>query len=100
MGNGPIAGFWTASQRARAVTADLALACLVSGLIAGWLLRSIFIVAELSRVQERMQRKINHWQRETARARSIAEQLACQLAALTGRMPDDQHWSQDQDDDQ
>ena len=79
------------------MTADLALACLVSGFVAGWLLRSIFIVAELSRMHEQMQRKINHWQRETARARSIAEQLARQLAARTGHLPDDQDWPQEDD---
>ena len=79
------------------MTAELALACLLSGFVAGWLLRSIFIVAELSRMQERMQRKINHWQRETARARSMAEQLARQLAARTGHLPYDQDWWQEDD---
>jgi hypothetical protein len=73
------------------------MACLVTGFIAGWLLRSVFIMTEICRLQERMQRKINYWQRETARARSIADQLARQLAAHTGHLPDDQDWPQEDD---
>ena len=77
------------------MTGDLAMACLVTGFIAGWLVRSVFVMAEISRMQERMQRKVSHWQRETARARSIAEQLARQLAARTGHLSDGHDWSQE-----
>ena len=77
------------------MTAELAIACLVTGFIAGWLLRSAFVMAEISRMQERMQRKVNHWQRETARARSVAERLARQLAARTGHLPDEPDWPQE-----
>jgi hypothetical protein len=77
--------------------ANLAIACLVTGFIAGWLLRSVFVMSEISRMQERMQRKINHWQRETTRARSIADQLARQLAAHTRRLPDNFDWQQEDD---
>ena len=79
------------------MTADFAMACLVTGFIAGWLLRSVFVMAELSRLQERMQRKVSYWQRETARVRSIAEQLARQLAAHTGHFPDERDWPQEDD---
>jgi hypothetical protein len=79
------------------VTADLAIACLVTGLIAGWFLRSIFVTSEISRMQELMQRKISYWQRETARVRSIADQLALQLAAHTGQLPDHLDWPQEDD---
>lgn len=75
----------------------MAAACLVTGLIAGWLLRSVFIKAEISRIGERMQQEVNHWQRETARAQSISDQLARQLAAHTGHVPDNQDWSQEDD---
>lgn len=77
------------------MTAELAMACLVTGFIAGWLLRSAFVMAEISRMQERMQRKVSHWQRETARARAVSERLARQLAARTGHLPDEPDWSQE-----
>lgn len=79
------------------MTASLAIACLATGSIAGWVLRSVFVSAEVSRVQARMQRKVRHWQCETARARSRAEQLARQLAAHTGVMPGEQAWSPEDD---
>jgi hypothetical protein len=79
------------------MTAAMGMACLVTGLIAGWLFRSAFIEAEISRMLERMQREINYWQCETTRARSIADQLARQLAAHIGHLPNDQDRSQDDD---
>jgi hypothetical protein len=66
--------------------ADLVLAFLVTGFITGWLTRTVFVMAQISRSQERMQRKVRYWQGEAARARVKARQLACQLAAL-GVMP-------------
>ena len=51
------------------MTASLAIACLATGSIAGWVLRSVFVDAEISRMQARMQRQIRRWQCETARAR-------------------------------
>jgi len=79
------------------MTANLAIACLVTGFIVGWLLRSIFVMTEISRMQERMQRRISHWQRETARARSIADQLARRLAAHTGQLPEHLDWPPEND---
>jgi hypothetical protein len=70
--------------------ASLAIACLATGSIAGWVLRSVFVEAEISRAQARMQRQIRRWQCETARARSCAERLARQLAAHTGVIPEEQ----------
>ena len=75
------------------MTASLAMACLATGSIAGWVLRSVFVSGEISRVQARMQRKIRHWQCETAQAQSRAEQLARQLAAHTGVIPEEQNRS-------
>jgi hypothetical protein len=40
-------------------------------------------------MQARTQRQIRRWQCETARARSRAEQLARQLAAQTGVIPEE-----------
>jgi hypothetical protein len=61
--------------------AALSLACLVGGFFAGWLMRTIFVMAEISRSQERMQRKVHYWQSEAARARTISDQLARRLVA-------------------
>ena len=79
------------------MTASLAIACLATGSIAGWVLRSVFVDAESSRMQARMQRQIRRWQCETARARSRAEQLARQLAAHTGVIPEEQPRSSEND---
>lgn len=80
------------------MTAGMALACLITGLIAGWLLRSASIRTEISRMLERMQQEVNYWQRQTTRARSIADQLARQLAAHTGHLPTNPDWPQEDDD--
>ena len=79
------------------MTASLAIACIATGSMAGCVLRSVFVSAEISRVQAQMQRKIRHWQCETARARSRAEWLARQLAAHTGEIPEEQTWSPEDD---
>lgn len=79
------------------MTAGVAMACLATGCIVGWVLRSVFVNAEISRMQARMQRQIRRWQCETARARSRAEQLARQLAAHTGVFPEEQPWSSEED---
>jgi hypothetical protein len=72
------------------MTGSLALACLATGSIAGWVLRSMFVDVEISRMQARMQRQIRRWQCDAARARARAEQLARQLAAQTGVVPEEQ----------
>jgi uncharacterized membrane-anchored protein YhcB (DUF1043 family) len=71
------------------VTALLAAASgLVIGLFLGWLLTTTFVVAAISRAQERMQRKVrywqaqtNYWQGQTADAYTRAERLADLLKA-------------------
>jgi uncharacterized membrane protein YciS (DUF1049 family) len=65
------------------MTGILAIAALVAGLVTGWLIRSVFVMAEISRSQERMQRKVRYWQGEAAHARSVADQLARELATAT-----------------
>lgn len=80
-----------------AVTATLAMACLATGCIVGWVVRSVFVDAEISRMQARMQRQIRRWQCETARARVRAEQLARQLAAHTGVILEEQPRSSQND---
>jgi hypothetical protein len=70
------------------MTATLAAACFVTGLITGWILRTGVLMAEISRIQEQMQNKIRYWQSETFHARHRAESLARQLRAL-GHPPRD-----------
>jgi hypothetical protein len=60
--------------------ATLTVACFVAGVIAGWLLRTIFAVAEISASRKRMQKEVQHWRREAVQARAVAEQLAWRLA--------------------
>jgi type II secretory pathway component PulJ len=55
------------------VTAVVAAASLIAGLLAGWWLTLIAATAAISRSQERMQRKVRYWQAETARARENDE---------------------------
>lgn len=62
----------------------LVLACFVTGAIVGWLLRTIFSVAQISWYQEQMQRKILYWQGEAAYARASAEEYAQLLTPGTG----------------
>ena len=57
------------------MSAGTALACIITGLVAGWLLRSAFIRAEISRMLERMRQEVNYWQREATRARSCAARI-------------------------
>jgi hypothetical protein len=64
-------------------------ACAV-GSIAGWVLRSVFVSAEISRMQARMQHQVRRWQVETA-------QVARQLAAHTGVVSEEQHQSSEDD---
>jgi hypothetical protein len=74
------------------MTGVLALVCFVTGLIVGWLLRVIVVMAQISWSQERMQRKVRYWQGEAIHARVIAEQLTRQLAASRGREPEPPDW--------
>jgi hypothetical protein len=75
-----------------AMTGILALACFVTGFIVAWLVRMIFVMAEISWSQERMQRKVRYWQGEAIDARDRTEQLIRQLAVSTGREPESPDW--------
>lgn len=72
--------------------AVIALACLLLGFFAGWFTSAIFMTAQISRSEERMQRKVRYWQGEAAQARAVAQQLARRLAASEGLPPEDQSW--------
>jgi hypothetical protein len=70
------------------MTGTVALACFIVGFITGWFLRTVLVMAEISRSQERMENKIRYWQSETLYARHRAERLAHRLRAL-GHSPGD-----------
>ena len=73
-------------------SAILALACFATGFIVAVLLREVSVAAQISRAQERMQRKVRYWMGEAVHARNVAEQLIYQLAACTGRDPEPPDW--------
>jgi hypothetical protein len=54
-------------------------AALFCGLFLGCVLTHSYISTQVSRSQERMQRKIRYWQAEAARAREAAEQITREL---------------------
>jgi hypothetical protein len=70
------------------MTGLVAAACFVTGLVTGWLLRTVVVMAEISRSQEWMQEKIRYWQSETLYARHQAERLASRLRAFEYGLPD------------
>jgi hypothetical protein len=74
--------------QARAVTGTLALAlaCFATGFVVAWLLRTGWVMTQVSWSQERMERRVRYWQGEAVYARSVAED-ARQLADITGGAP-------------
>lgn len=70
------------------MTGILALACFVTGFIVAWLLRTIVVMAAISRSQERMQRKVRYWQGKA----TSAEELVHQLTLTGGRGADPPGW--------
>ena len=67
------------------MTGMLALACFVTGFIVAWLVRTGYVMAQISWAQERTQRKVRYWQGEAIHARSVAENVLRQFEASTGR---------------
>jgi hypothetical protein len=68
-------------SKARAMIGVLALGCFVTGFIAAWVLRTGFVMTQISWAQERMERKVRYWQGEAIHARAVAEPALRQLAA-------------------
>jgi hypothetical protein len=87
-----VAGAFAGRSGASAMTGVLALACFVTGFIVAWLSRTVYVMALISRSQERMQRKVHYWQEEAIQARAVAEQHIRLLAARTGREPEPPDW--------
>jgi hypothetical protein len=61
----------------------LAISFFVGGFFVGWLFLTIIVMARISRVQERMERKVHYWQSEASAARVIAEKLSSRIT-VTG----------------
>ena len=70
----------------------LALACFVTGFIVAWLLRTGYVMAQITWVQKQMESKVRYWQGEAIHARSVAENLLRQLEASTGRPAEPPDW--------
>jgi 4'-phosphopantetheinyl transferase EntD len=76
----------------------IALGCFIVGFIAAWLLRTGYVMTQISWAQQQMERKVRYWQAEALHARAVAEHALRQLAASTGRAPEPPDWP-DQDTD-
>jgi len=74
------------------MTGILALGCFVTGFMTAWLLRTGFVMTQISWAQEQMERKVRYWQGEAIHARDVAEQALRRLAAGTGRDPEPTDW--------
>ena len=74
------------------MTGMLALACFVTGFIVAWLLRTGYVMTQITWAQEHMERKVRYWQCEAIHARSVAENLLRQLEADTGRPAEPTDW--------
>ena len=74
------------------MTGMLALACFVTGFLVAWLLRTGYVMAQISWAQERTQRKVRYWQGEAIHARSVAENVLRQFEASTGRPAEPADW--------
>ena len=66
------------------MTDILTLGCFVAGFIAAWLLRTGYVMAKTSQVQEQMEHRVRYWQGEALHARAVADHLLRQLEASTG----------------
>jgi hypothetical protein len=60
-------------RAARVMIGVLALACFVTGFITAWLVRTGYVMTQISWAQERMERKVRYWQGEAIHARAAAE---------------------------
>jgi hypothetical protein len=74
------------------VTGILALACFMTGFIVAWLLRTGYVMTQVSWAKGQMDHKVRYWQSEAIYARNVAEDALCQLAAITGQVPEPAGW--------
>jgi len=70
----------------------LAMGCFVTGFFTAWLLRTGYVMTQISWAQQQMERKVRYWQGEAMHARAVAENLLRQLEATTGRPPEPTDW--------
>src|ERR1700727_104069 len=86
--SGPEPAVRTSPASGLGMTGTVVTACFVTGLITGWFLRTVFVMAEISRSQQRMQNKIHYWQSETLYARHQAAPRASLLTTRGYPTPD------------
>jgi hypothetical protein len=91
-GNLRLAGMFPGLPEAGTVTGILALACFMTGSIVAWLLRTGYVMTQVSWAKEQMEHKVRYWQSEAIYARSVAQDALCQLAAITGQAPEPADW--------
>lgn len=76
----------------RAVTGILALACFVTGFVVAWVLRTGYVMAQISWASKQMDYKVRYWQGEAIYARDAAADALRQLAVITGETPEPPDW--------
>lgn len=91
-GNLRLARILPGLPEARAVIGTFALACFITGSIVGWLLRTGYVMTQVSWAKEQMEHKVRYWQSEAIYARTIAADALCQLAAMNGQAPEPADW--------
>jgi hypothetical protein len=71
------------------VTGILALACFATGFIVAWIVRTGYVMTQISWTSKH---KVRYWQSEAMYARDVAGDALRQLAALTGEAPEPPNW--------
>ena len=66
----------------------LSLACFAMGFAIAWLVRTAWVMTQISWSQERMENRVRYWQGEAIHARKIAADALRQLAAIRGETED------------
>jgi hypothetical protein len=74
------------------VTGILALACFATGFIVAWIVRTGYVMTQISWTSKHMEHKVRYWQSEAMYARDVAGDALRQLAALTGEAPEPPNW--------
>jgi hypothetical protein len=74
------------------MTGILAVACLMTGFIVAWVLRTGYVATQISWAQRQMERKVRYWQGEAIRARAVAEHLLRQLESIGGHSAEPTDW--------
>lgn len=91
-GNLRPAGISPGVPEARAVIGIFALGCFVTGFTVAWVLRTGYVMTQISWTSKQLEHKVRYWQSEALYARNVAVDALRQLAAITGEAPAPPDW--------